>query len=220
MLLLLALVNIQLITPAVDSVLYHSFEESTSSWYITRWNISVDSLPKQYLKETIDNKGRVIELSFFENDNLLTQMLCDFAPIIRFEYPNDSTIVVSKFWDDKNYAGNLECNSESKTTYYFDPDYFFLTYFKSEIIMSEIERSWWLSDDGGLTEEQLNSSLESINREGEEPIDIWWYSFSYNKLNGISPVKRDFNVDKIPFLPEDEIMKNRIIETLPKINAH
>ena len=222
MFLIIFLLNIELseFTPPADTVLYHSFAESTSSWYITQWNISVDSLPKHYVTEKIDHKGRIIELKFFEYNNLISQMLCDDAPIIKFDYPNDSTIVVSKFWDDGIYAGSLECNSESKITYHFNPYNYFLTYFRSELIMSEKERAWWLSDEGGFTEEQLDSSINSIFYEGKNPRSIYWYSFSYNKLNGISPVNKDFNIDKIPFLPFDELMKKRILETLPKINAH
>ena len=124
---------------------YHAFDETSSNFRILEWNIDKDELPNLYLKETIDEFGRVTELKFYSGDKVIMNSLCDLAPWYKIEYPNDTTIVVSNFNSLGEIGGNIECGTPSKTTFLFKPDTFELVFSLSENILSDKMIKIWLN---------------------------------------------------------------------------
>lgn len=202
------------------TTIYHRFEKTTSSWYVAEWNIDSNSLPDRFIVETVDESGRVIELKFFENGELISSHLCSYDAIVTFEYPNDSTIVTTQWTPNGSYGGSLECGSPTRKTFTYSPDSYILTHLKSDYLLTEYERSWWLSDEGGYTEKELDSFIDESNSESDKPNYIYWYFFSYNKLNGVFPVDKYFEFRSLRFSNKSEATKARILETLPKQFVH
>ena len=193
---------------------YHSFEETTSSFRILEWNIAENELPNLYLKETIDEFGRVSELKFYSGDKVIMNSLCDVAPWYKIEYPNDTTIIVSNLNSLGEIGGDIECGTPSKTTFLFKPDTFELKFSSSENILSDKMKEIWLSQ---ISENELNSLIEQSKTETDSPGYIVPYLFSYQKFKGHFLIDSKIDLKRV-YLSEQ--IKKRVLETLPKWYAH
>jgi len=197
-----------------DSVIYHSYFETTSSYKIEEWNINSEKLPKLYLEEKIDQKGRVTQLRFFSNGKVLNTTLCYLAPWYRFQYPNDSTIVVSNLNSLGEIGGDVECGTPSKTTFIFNPDNYELKFSSSENILSDRMKEIWLSQ---ISEDELDSLIEQSKTETDSPRYIFPYLFSYQKFKGLFLIDSKIDLETV-YLSEK--IKTRVLETLPNWYAH
>ena len=190
------------------------FHETSSNFRILEWNIDKDELPNLYLKETIDEFGRVTELKFYSGDKVIMNSLCDLAPWYKIEYPNDTTIVVSNFNSLGEIGGNIECGTPSKTTFLFKPDTFELVFSLSENILSDKMIKIWLNQ---ISESELNSLIDQSKIETDSPGYIVPYLYSYQKFKGHFLIDSKINLKGV-YLSEQ--IKKRVLETLPKWYAH
>lgn len=184
--------------------IYHEFEPTASDFLIVKWNISKTILPKYYLKETIDRRGRVIELKFFEKNKIKTNRLCYLVPWIKFEYPNDTTIIQFNLDHNGNLESGLECEVPSKVTYTLNKS-------KTQILESnpeyQLDFQYYL--DNGWTNESISQAMELLKENQYSYQTIDYYSKSKSKLNGKYPVSNDFDIASYCFnqLEKQEIEK-------------
>ena len=193
---------------------YHAFEETTSSFRILEWNIDENELPNLYLKETIDEFGRVSELKFYSGDKVIVKSLCDATPWFKIEYPNDSTIVVFNLNSLGEIGGDFECGTPSKTTFIFNPETFELKFSSSENILSDKMKKIWLSQ---TSENELNSLIDQSKIETDSPGYIVPYLYSYQKFKGLFLIDSKIDLKRV-YLSEQ--IRKRVLETLPKWYAH
>lgn len=104
--------------------LYHSYELTASDYKIIRWNIPKDSLHyfDEYIEETVDKNGRVIELKFLKNGKFTKDRLCYLPDIVRFEYPSNNIIIVKEYNADGTKLEDEDCpyTDNYKTIYKLD----------------------------------------------------------------------------------------------------
>src|ERR1035437_2970135 len=167
---------------------YHEYRETASDFRIVKWNLSTDSLPGNYIKETIDKFGRVIELKYFENKVLKTDQLCYLSTWIKYQYPNDSVIIELNLGIDGKPESNFECGIHSKTIYYITKD-------KRNILKTEyeykIDTAFYLSND--FTKISIIEAIKELKKDEKTALVIDGYSESIAKLNGIFPVSKKFD---------------------------
>lgn len=184
--------------------IYHEFEPTASDLSIVEWNISETNLPNYFLIETIDCKGRVIELKFFEKNKIITNRLCYLVPWIKFEYPNDTTIIQFNLDHNGNPENGLECEVPSKVTYTLNKS-------KIRILGSnpEYQLDFQHYLDNGWTNESISQAIESLKENQIRYQTIDYYSKSKSKLNGKYPVSKDFEISSYYFnqLEKQEIEK-------------
>ena len=187
-------------------ILYHQFEPTASDNAIIRWNISSDSLPKWYVQETVDRKGRVTDLKFYENGSLNYDRLCYLPPWIKFEYPNASTIVETSLDANGKESCDLECGLSSQTTFY-------LTNNQKTIVQSSnkcsIDTLFYLKN--GFTSSEIDSAVREINGGPNIAPMIGGYSKSFAKLDGKLPVSKSFDIKTFYF---NETEKREILKAL------
>jgi hypothetical protein len=191
-------------------IIYHSFEPTASDYAITKWNISHLNLPKYYVKETVDNKGRVTELKFFEAKSIIKNGLCYLSPWIKFEYPNDSTIVEYELDGAGNKLTSLECPMPYKAIYHLTKDLKIIKKTEEEYYF---DRALYLKN--GWTNQEINSSMKDIEQEknsGTYPI-VGGFLKSWSKLNGKLPISKDFILSKFYI---NQVEKNELVKALNK----
>lgn len=188
----------------LNKTYYHEYEESASDFRIVKWNLSIDSLPRNYIKETTDKFGRVIELKYFENKLLKTEHLCYLSTWIKYQYPNDSMIIQLNLGSDGNPESNFECGMPSKTIYYLTND-------KRKILKTEtefkIDTAHYLAN--GFTKNSIKEVIKEIKKGEKTSWIIEGYSESISKLNGIFPISKEFDTTLLNFnkLEMTEIIK-------------
>jgi hypothetical protein len=187
-------------------VLYHQFEETASSFKIMKRNISSNVLPSEYIMESVDNKGRVVELKFYKNNSTEFRRICYLSPWIKFEYPDSTTIVEYNFGGKGEKEDGLECEMPCKIVYYLSPD-------KHVILKSEqdyhIDTVQWIKE--GWTIDSINKAVQRIKEEVKTCPFVGGYMYSLSKLNGLFPISEDFSVSNIYF---SEIEKSEIEKAL------
>lgn len=164
-------------------VIYHEYRP-TDSWEtpIVRWNISKDSLPRWYIKEKIDDKNRVLELIFYSGNNVNDNKLCMFIPWIKFNYPNDTTIVQKFFDNDGKIINDREdCLIAPEVVYHLSVD-------KKKILRTKIFKY----DKNGLKQ-------AIVDPEQHDAGYISFYEFSLSKMNNRFPITDNFNIDEFHF---------------------
>ncbi len=197
-----------------QTTIYHAFEETTSGFKILEWNVDKNELPNLYLKEDIDELGRVHELKFYTGNKVIMKSLCDASPWFKIEYPNDSTVVVFNLNSLGEIGGDIECGAPSKTTFLFNPDTFELKSSSSVNIISDRMKQIWLSQ---ISETKLKSLIEQSKTETDSPGYIVPYLYSFQKFKGHFLIDSRFDLKKV-YLSEE--INNRVLETLPKWFAH
>ncbi len=185
-------------------ILYHEFDETSSDQHIKRWNISKDSLPTDYVMETVDDKGKVIELKFYKNNSLKYDKLCYLSSWIKYEYPDDKTVIAYFLNSEGNEDADIECEMASKCTYTLSDDKKTISNTKSEY---NLDKDFYLKN--GWNEDELNKTLEYLNSEQTNHKLILYLDKSFSKMNGIFPVSKDFNIDDLMYnvTEKNEILK-------------
>ena len=182
--------------------MYHAFSPTASDFAITEWNIDKDSLPAYYVEETVDLKGRVKELEFFEDGISNFEHLCYLSTWIKYDYPDERTVVVSFLNESGKPEANLECETPSKAIYYLSDD-------KTSIIRTEylyeIDRKHYLAI--GWSNDFIDEVLADLQSHSKNALVIDSYSKSLAKLKGIFPVSPKFNLGTIYF---NDIEKEKI----------
>lgn len=189
---------------AQSTFLYHSFKETASAFKILKWNIPADSLPECYIRETIDAKGRVTELNYFKNGTTDFQTICYLFPIIKFEYPDDTTIIQFNLGGDGEKQDGLECATPYKTVFHLSADQLLIKKASAEFFA---DTAYWLSN--GLTLDSMKKQIAELKNNEKLGEYVSGYEDSYAKLNGLFPIAIDFNFKDIFFtqLEKKEIEK-------------
>jgi len=169
--------------------IYHEYEPTASDFAIIKWNISKDKLPKNYLAETIDSHGRVIELKFFENNSSMFDRLCYLSPWIKYEYPNDTTIIEHYLNGIGLPESGLECEMPSKVTYHLNKDKDLILNTQPEYLL---DTTLYLAN--GWTLNSINEALIGVKENQKTYAIVDYFSKSKAKLNGKFPVSRDFDI--------------------------
>lgn len=175
-------------------VVYHEYEPTASDFSIVRWNISKDALPKYYVAETIDKKGRVIELKFYQNKSTIFERLCYLVPWIKYEYPNDTTIIQYNLDGYGHPESGLECEVPSKVIYHLSKDKTQILSSKSEY---QIDKVLYLAN--GWTIKAINDALNALKTDQTTYQSVDYYSNSKSKLNGKFPISKNFDINEYYF---------------------
>ncbi len=145
-----------------------------------------------YVIETIDSQNRVTELKFMLNGKLNNESLCYLTAWLKYDYPNDTTIVLSYLNANGIPEANIECETPSSTTYFLSSD-------RKKIKDSQTEYEFDPEPyyQIGWTKEFLKNVLVEL-KENNEMISLCidYYSKSKTKLNGIFPVSAEFDLGK------------------------
>ena len=191
---LLYLLTLFFVTNAYGQVKvsYHEFEETASSYKIIKWNISSSALPSEYVKETVDDKGQVVELKFYKNNSTEYERLCYLFPWIKFEYPNDSTIIQYNLGGKGEKEDGLECGMPYKTVYQLSSDKRTIAKSEQEIF---IDTALWQKE--GWTVDSLNKAILEIKGENKICPVVDGYELSFAKLNGMYPTSKDFKLSEL-----------------------
>jgi len=188
------------------NILYHSYNNSASDFHINKWNIDSINLPARYVIEKVDQKGRVKELKFFKEKSLKYSILCYLNPWVKFDYPSER-IIIAYFL---NYKGeedaNIECGMPSKITYYLSEDRKTIIDSKSEY---NLNKEFYIKN--GWDKTELENLLETLNSEKLNSQVVSYFSNSFNKMNGIYPTSKEFNI-KDALLSDAE--KNEILKSV------
>ena len=178
-----------------QQTLYHEYYESASDFVITKWNCDKNDLSDMYVIETIDSQHRVTELKFMHNGKLNDASLCYLTAWLKYDYPNDTTIVISYLNANGKPEANIECETPSATTYFLSSD---------GKTINDSQTKYEFDPEPfyeiGWTEEFLEKVLVELN-ENNDMISpcIDYYSKSKSKMNGIFPVSTEFDLEKYYF---------------------
>jgi hypothetical protein len=173
---------------------YHEFEPTASEFRITKWNIKQIDSVNYYVSEQIDSENRVIELKFYENGKNNFSHLCYLQTWVKYEYPNDTTIIQLNLNNKNVPEANIECESPSKITYHLSAD-------QKLILRTEYEYDFDHShyENIGWTEEFISKILSELKSQESSASLINFYSKSFEKLNGIFPVNNEFDIKTFYF---------------------
>ena len=190
--LLLFLLNVRCI--GQEKKFYHEFEPTASDFRITKWNIKQIDSVNYYVSEQIDSENRVIELKFYENGKNNFSHLCYLQTWVKYEYPNDTTIIQLNLNDKGVPEANIECELPSKITYHLSAD-------QKLILRTEYEYDFDHShyDNIGWTEEFISKLLSELKSQQRNAFLIDFYSKSLGKLNGVFPVNNEFDIETFYF---------------------
>lgn len=170
--------------------IYHEFDRTASSFRTSKRNIGTSNLPQYYYIETIDEQGRVIDLRFMENGEIIGNHLCYLSPWMKFEYPNPTTIVLYNLYADGSKLSDIECEMWYKTTYNLNDQ-------QTKILNAKIEYSIdtvaYLTD-YGWTRDELMPVLENLKLEEISPRTVSGFIKSTAKLNGKFPIGDEFDL--------------------------
>jgi hypothetical protein len=171
-----------------QKTIYHEFEPTASGFKILKWNINKDHLPRLYVQENIDKLGRVAELKFCENGKTMTGQLCYLDTWITYQYPNDSTIISITLDSKGNFGGSYECENPYKVTYHLSKNKRKILKTNEEYFIADT--AWYLRN--GWTKNKLEMGIKTLLSEQKTHIVVEYYDISYNKLNGLYPVSKEF----------------------------
>jgi|TARA_R100000789_G_C2984303_1_gene144357 hypothetical protein len=147
-------------------------------------------LPQYYFIETVDEQGRIVDLRFMENGEIISNHLCYLSPWMKFEYPNSKTIVQYNLSADGSKFSDIECDMWYKTIYTLNEE-------QDKILQTEIEYSIdttaYLTD-YGWTKEELFPILESLENKKFDARTVAGYIKSTAKLNGKFPIGDEFDL--------------------------
>ncbi len=171
-----------------QTTIYHEYEPTASDFMILRWNINPDNLPSWYIQENVDEFGRVIELKFYENGKIKSEdLLCYLEAWLKYEYPNDTTIILYALDSNGDKGGNFECESPYKITYILSNDKRTIVNYKTEYNIDTT-----LLINAGWTKEKIEKALNSMQKNQTVPSIIGGYLESFSKLGGLFPISKDF----------------------------
>ena len=164
---------------------YHKYSPTASDYDIVQWKLSDTTRQNFLLKETVDNKGRVIKLEFL-NKALPGSSLCYLADKVIFKYQGRQIIETLYLSDTLMYA--TDCEMYYKSIYQLDRRNF----------ITRIDRfaKYNLLNLGGSSLKQWKELVPEhiILNSRVTPLQIDYYRYSYAKLNGIYPASKNFEL--------------------------
>lgn len=189
-------VFINFISSAVSAqqIRYHKFRGTGSSCcQVEKWNISGDSLPREYIKEVIDELGRVSEIMFLANDEIIIGACGDIL-WHRYVYPNDTTIVHLALNPDGTEHSSIECETWWKTTYTIDKSQRLILDSRIEFMIdtSELINLGWNPVD-------LRNSIKETLKLEIKPAVILGFDKSCAKLDGKYPIVEGFDIEQFEY---------------------
>ncbi len=174
-------------------VIYHEIELTASIHQVIQWNIlpknfpPPGNIPFYYIKESIDQKGRVTELKFLDRSGNFADATC-FEPIwLQYQYPNDTTIILVYLNEDGKSSCDLECGIPDQSTYYLSHDQKKITQVRYRCIPDTA-----MYTKAGLSRDEIRDSIKEFEEPGLSS-QIVGYEYSFAKLNGKFPVGTDFD---------------------------
>lgn len=199
---LFILLSISLFCFAEETVKYHYFYSTASMPKLVEWDVKPDTLNDIYIKETIDELGRVKELRFIHGIKLVQFTV--FQPsIITFEYSNNQ-IISTMFYADGRKMSSVVPWKIIYTT-------------KNNEIVSVLEFSdytpFYTIEIEGISDEQKEEFREKAELEKngvESTIDfIWGYEYSMAKFSGMNFVSKEFYNGNHHFTYSEEARKSK-----------
>ncbi len=193
-----------------QTVLFHEYEMTASSWSLLRWNVDDTTGVKNILRETVDAQGRVSSLEFLKNGKIFTDKICYLPEKVEYEY-TDSTITELLYSDGALMYQN-DCEMWFKTVYHLDSNNFV---FEKEVFSrkdtSEMspDKTRWL--DENLPEYQL----EELSPESY--FFVTYYYYSWAKLNGLMPVSVTYDPSAFDVYDSEIPAWNKVIEGIEKL---
>lgn len=187
-------------------VYYHKYHQTASDWNIDKWNLKDTTGENYLLKETVDEKGRVVKLEFLEK-GVLSGSLCYLANKVTFKYQKNKIIETLYSGDSLMYA--TDCEMYYQTIYHLNE--------KNFIVKIERLAKYDLNN---LGESSLRQWKEWVpehklaNPDSRSVVDYFYYS--YAKLNGIYPVSKSFKLSN-DYHYGDEPERQSIVEGLKKL---
>jgi hypothetical protein len=186
-----------------ERILKHEFEPTASDFRISKWNLKQNETSDYYLTEKVDSQNRVIELKFYKKSKSDFDHLCYLQTWIKYEYPNDFTIIQTNLNSNGVPEANIECEIASKIIYHLSND-------KKRILKTEFEYKFdqtpYLKN--GWKEEAIIKLIKELKANEKTANIIDYYSKSFAKMNGIFPVNSEFNIEQFYF---SELEKERIL---------
>ena len=186
-----------------EKKLNHEFEPTASDFRISKWNLKQTETTEYYLTEKIDSQNRVTELKFYKNGQNDFVHLCYLQTWIKYEYPNDSTIIQTNLNPKGIPEANIECGLASKVIYHLSEN-------KKRIKKTESEYKFdqtpYLKN--GWTEKEIVELIKELKSTEKTANIIDFYSKSTSKLNGIFPVSSEFDIEQYYF---SELEKEKIL---------
>lgn len=200
------------LTKGQETVLYHCYSPTASSWDIIKWNVTDTINIPFILKETVDNQGRVKQLEFLKNGKLIGDNLCYLANKVTFEY--NSNKIIETLYQGNEVMLATDCEMYYKTIYYLDEDGFitktesFAKYDFSKSDLLEIKQ--W--------KEWVPEYVEKL-AENETNLEIDYYYHSFAKMNGIYPVQKNFKLTN-DYYYGDESERESIVNGIRKLRKN
>jgi hypothetical protein len=192
-----------------EKVLFHKYGPTASSWKIYKWNIPDPTNEIWILKETVDEKGRVIELEFLKNGKLIQDHVCYLADRVTFKYEKDK-IIQELFYDTIRPVAN-ECEMYYKTIYHLKNEYIdkVETFYRFDTINYTPEEVHEVKK--YVPEHFIFTCNDSTNTE------IEYYYHSFAKLNGIYPVNKGYKFEYGNYYYDQEPVNTEILKGIKKI---
>ena len=193
-----------------QKTLYHKCEkDDPGEFHIIQWDIPHKSLPEFYIKEIIDKKGRVKELKFLSHNSIKYSVECGIYKWVKFEYPNDTTIVELYLTSRGKCFSDFECGEPCQATYYLSKDQNKILDWKFSYV---VDTSYYLKH--GMKLEEIHNAIIGLTMEQIEIDCLYYYSKSKAKLHGKFPISSKFalNADSFGVHETDEIKKALIME--------
>ena len=172
-------------------VVYHEYSPTSSDYDIIRWNVKDTIGLIWVLKETTDTLGRVIELEFLKNGEIIDDNLCYLPNTITYSY-TDNTIIETNYMDYEPMMFN-DCENVYKCIYHLAENDF--------IVKTE---SHSLLDTTNLSNEEINLYKKYYKplsfgypcNESEYRclLNVDGYKYSFSKKDGLYPVSMNFDI--------------------------
>jgi len=183
-----------------DKISYHNCRiTDPGDFIVEKWNAPKDSLSRAYIKETSDSKGRVIELKFLLDNSFDYTVECGGCKWLKYEYPNDSTIIEYTLDEQGKQVVEFFCDVPYKTIYHLSKDQKLVLGIENKFL---VDTAFYLKLGKSLKE--LDAELQKAEMD-KSPSIVSSYIKSFNKLNGIFPVTKDFKLNN--YGQSDEEMK-------------
>jgi hypothetical protein len=193
---------------------YHTYRTSDSELVLTKWRVDPNEKGKKYIVETTDKHGCVLELRFFDGDDLY-EADCYNHPITKFIY-EENKIIQLNFINDSTSTAGIECDAPAKIIYYLD---------KGKILNCKkfLNYDSYLNDDFKIKSE-FREKLKQEKYKNKDGIEtncthIWGFNFSSSKYKGYLPVSSQFDIGHI-YVPYSEDAKKSVFSIYNSKNLH
>jgi hypothetical protein len=176
-------------------VWYHDCMPTASDYTVNEWKIGPANAATYKLRETIDPKGRVVELRFLKNGSTYENPLCYLPNKITYRY-SKKTITETLYVNDAPMYASV-CEMWHKSVYHIDNDGY----------IDKVVRHYVLDTDNNdsLKLKEIREWLPEFKQitHADQPLQIMFYNLSLAKMNGHYPVSKnyDFEKDRYRFSP-------------------